>query len=447
MGGIMSATVDTPRREYIKMRENIEIIHDEYCGTRRMIECGEKYLPRDEKEPLSMYKKRLTGTFFHNAIRLAVRILSSKPFTKPVQIMNTTTPELVDFAEDVTGDGVSLHTFAHDLLSTLIRDGVVSVLVDFPAIGNGLSLAEERAINARPYFVKICAEKIFNWKVTKIGGISKITQIRMYEEFEDETEWGVNVIPQIRVIDLNRVRIYRKPEGAEEFSLFSEDMMSTPFDCVPIVTFYTQKKSDFIADSPLEDLAYANLSHWRKSANLDFIESTQFPILFGKKLTDDPDSEEGNLSLGVMMMVHADDANADLQLIEPTGSSIKVLRESLNQLEENLAKISSFLLQKTSGTKTATETAVQTAEATSELQAYTRNLEEGLENALVYAGMWMGISAPSADIEIFDDFGSSLSSADMALLAKSTESGLVSEETFLAEAKKRGLISDSTETE
>jgi hypothetical protein len=62
---------------------------------------------------------------------------------------------MVQWCDDVDRMGVSLHNFAAEMMIEALAFGICGILVDYPSMPVGSSLADERIAGARPYFIRV----------------------------------------------------------------------------------------------------------------------------------------------------------------------------------------------------------------------------------------------------------------------------------------------------
>ena len=121
------------------------------------------------------------------------------------------------FARDVDGCGSDLDEYARRLLTCALTYGHCHTLVDFPAPSDARSLAEERALNRRPYWIEIDPSDIYGWRLDRESNYGRLIQVRIGEKaIVPDGEFGEKVYDQIRVIEPGRYRIYRQEQQQQE---------------------------------------------------------------------------------------------------------------------------------------------------------------------------------------------------------------------------------------
>ena len=87
---------------YKQMQQDYwELIHDLLGGTKRMRECGTKWLPRYRSERFTQYKDRVQRSVLYEAFKDTIEALSAKPFSQPVTVHGATSlPERLRLIEN-----------------------------------------------------------------------------------------------------------------------------------------------------------------------------------------------------------------------------------------------------------------------------------------------------------------------------------------------------------
>ncbi|MCK1975161.1 hypothetical protein LNK20_20980, partial [Bacillus safensis] len=75
--------------------------------------------------------------------------MASKPFSKEVTLANDTVPEAIKVVtEDIDGGGNHLHVFADNVFFNGIHNAIDWILVDYPTVPEGATLADEKRMGA-----------------------------------------------------------------------------------------------------------------------------------------------------------------------------------------------------------------------------------------------------------------------------------------------------------
>lgn len=427
------ATPATPSPEVEAMAQEWPLITALLGGTSAMRAAAKTYLPQAPAESDVAYQYRLKTSTLFNGFRRTVETLAGKPFSEPLQLNDDVPPQIAEYTKDIDLEGRNLQAFAHGAIQTALAYGLAHILVDYPPTPAG-TLEDQRRSGARPYFVAIHPKNLLGWTSERINGAETLTQIRIMESAREQVgEWGVKIIPQVRVLERDNFRIYRQNEK-DEWVLFREGAVS--LGEIPLATIYGDRTGFMTARPPLLDLAYLNVEHWQSNSDqTNILHVARVPILFAAGFGD------SKLTIGANTAVSADDPTAKLEYVEHTGAAIDAGRESLKDLEERMSLMGAQMLMHKPGSRTATEKSIDTAESDCALSAVVLNGEDALEQGLQFMAKWDGL-AEGGSIEINDDFGGWMDTLDENTLLRCRELGILSAETVFSELQRRKVISE-----
>ena len=433
--------VDAESNAFSEMARRWDLIEDLLGGTLAMRDAQKKWLPQENQETPLAYRARLDRSYLYGAYSDTVKKLSAKPFSKPVDVTGGLNPQLEDIALDADLNGRDITAFSRMIFEDAVTYGLAHILVDYPAVGGGLNLAEERASGARPYFVRIKPSDLIAWHTTKTAdGTERVTQIRFKESRVVTEGFEEKVVEYIRVITENEWQSWRQEDG--NWYLESEGMHT--FGAVPITTFYTVRDGFMTARPPLEDLAWLNLAHWQSlSDQRNILRFARMGILFASGFSEE--EIENGVTIGASQLTASTNPEAKLQYVEHSGSAIGAGEEDLTKLEERMEVLGLQPLVASTGNATATARAMDEAKTHSNIQAWIRGLENALEQAYMKASEWLGTALPNDfGVDVFSDFGVTMSaSEDIKSLIAMKQAGMISHKTFLQEVKRRGLLDDA----
>lgn len=404
-------------------------------STRGMRTAGKMFLPKHPSEDEESYQYRLGVSTLFNGFAHTVDTLSGKPFSQPLKLGDDVPATLVKYCEDIDLQGRNLQAFAHDVFKTALAYGESYVLVDYPKTPQIQTLADQRISGARPYCVQIKPECVIGWRTERINGVETLVQLRISEYVEEENgEWGVKVVRQIRVLEPDNYRIYRETEKKEWVEVESGPVS---IGCIPFVAVYGSRTGYLTGSPPLLDLAYLNVEHWQSySDQTNILHVARVPILFGAGF-----SEKTPIKIGSNMAVMHDDPNAKLGYVEHSGAAIEAGRQSLKDLEERMSLMGTQLLLRQSTQVTATEKRIDSDENNSVLSQMALNLEDSLEAVLEYMAIWDN-QKHGGSIELVTNFTDPLRSMSVEDVLKAKALGILSAQTAFAEMQRRGIVRD-----
>lgn len=442
MTNIIYDRIEEPTQSYLRMSDGWDLPRTLMGGTREMRKAGRKYLPQWPKEDDESYRIRLHQSFLFNAFRKTIQGMVGRVFSKPVHFSGDVPEEIVAMAENIDLTGRHINSFARDVFEDGITYGLSHILVEMPS-QRAQTLAEERAMNIRPYWVHVKAEELIGWRATMVDGYYMLTQVRIKEQYLAEAgQYGERIVDRVRILYPGRYEIW-DAVNSNEYAMVESGETSLPY--IPLVTFYAAREGHMLARPPLQDLADKNLEHWQSASDQRHIlHVARVPLLFGAGLPDD----FGTANIGPNVLISAPDG-ADLKFVEHSGASIGAGERDLEKIERQMEALAMQAMLDKPGTRTATERTIDEATSISELQAMAFNLQDALEQAMMITADYMGMGEDAGgQVVVNRDVGiSARDVADLQILQQARVSGDISREVFWAELMRRGVLSDDFDPE
>jgi hypothetical protein len=428
-------------------------------GTSAMRKAGETYLSRTPTETPEQYEYRRKNSTLYNAFERTVETMASKPFAEPLKPSEDMPPELAGvtddekrktkpgWIDDIDLEGRDLQAFAHDCFRKAMAYGPAYILVDYPQVQGVRTLAEQRAANARPYFVLIDPQNVLGWRAARINGVQTLTQFRFKECVSEPVgRFGEKRVEQIRVLERTSGddgeparcwwEAWRQNDRGEWF-LHNQGTIS--IGEIAVAPVYGKRTGFMTAKPPLLNLADLNLEHWASASHqTNILRTIRTPILFGSGMTDEDMNVVGN-SAGKGVTVASE--LAKLIYVEPTAEGAKLGQESIEKIEEHMATMGMELLVSKPGAKTATEASIDTAENTSALSAMVQDLEDSIALALSFAAKWA--SLPTGGRVNLEGTFTALEPLDVQSLGDIRSKGNLSGETFFNELLRTGKVDEN----
>lgn len=420
-------------------------------GTTAMRQAGTRYLPKEIGESDDEYRARLSRSFLFNGLGKTITDMAGKVFDTDIQIGDAVPEDLQKMLENVDLSGRDLDTFAHDVFTAGLAEGISYILVDMappPVTATGeprtLTVADAKAENRRPWMVHVRFEQVLGWRSENINGVDVLTQFRFKEDLtEADGEFGEKKVEQIRVFDRQGDKVtwstYRRDETNKNKPWVLVGQGPVTIGKIAIAPFYA-KRTGFMCGKPvLADLAEVNIAHWQsQSDQRNILHTARVPILFGAGLpVDQP------ISIGSYRMVAVSDPNAKLEYVEHSGAAIEAGANDLKALEEKMQVLGLELLIPTPGNGSATGSLIDEAHMNTPLAAMAIALQDALEQALGYMAEFAGVAMDNtADtLTINTDYEASLSpSQDGTMLLGAVDKKVIRRETWIKEMQRRGMI-------
>jgi hypothetical protein len=438
----MAQKVQNQSSEVHALAQNWPIAEALLGGTAAMRKAGTTFLPKWPGEEKESYEARLATATLFPAFGRTLGVMSGKPFSKQITLGEDTPDKIKAWCEDVDLQGNSLHTFAAMMMDEALGFGLAGILVDYPRVSGARTLADERAIGARPYMVAVRHSQILGWKAQRSNGATLLTQLRLAEtKEEDDGEFGIKHEPRVRVLTPGAWAVYMPGAKAEDDWVLEEEG-STTLKAIPFAPVYGRKRGFMDGVSPLLDLAYLNVKHWQSQSDQDTIlHVARVPILalIGG---DDPgvDGTGGTqLTVGASAAVRLP-KDGDLKFVEHTGAAIEAGAKSLEALEDQMIQTGAELLVQKPGQRSATEAANDAEANKSELQRITEGFEDSLDQALQFMAAWVK-EPQGGHASLFKDFGAAtLTEAGAQLVISMQQAGYITKATAIKELQRRGML-------
>ena len=371
-------------------------------GTAFFRERANIYLPQEPREDLDSWHRRVYhATFAPFTIRIAEQA-AGLVLRKPIQLVSKDENGEVDpfweeWATNVDGHGSSLDDFARRLTMSSVLYGHSGILVDYPSTEPAPNLAIEREMGLRPYFVQVDAKQILGWRFESASPIAPVSQIRINEYvMVNLGEFGDDVVRQIRVVEADRWRVYRRGrDEAQNWTVVEEGTLG--LGRLPFVPIYSNRIAELISKPPLLSIAYLNIAHAQRTADLTHsLHVAALPMLVLKGF-DDNDNTIG-LSANTALLLPPE---GDAMYVEPVGQgSFQAQQDRITQLENQMSSLGiSTLFAQKMGAETAESKRLSRTDSDSLLAIISKDLERGLQDALDMAADYMGIDAPEVMID------------------------------------------------
>ncbi|MBF0374879.1 MAG: DUF4055 domain-containing protein [Alphaproteobacteria bacterium] len=432
-----------PCAGHLRMAGRWELPRALMGGTAIMRAAGQRWLPRHPAESERHYQTRLARTVLRNHFRRAVQTLVGKVFSRPLLLGPDVPAPLVAMMEDVDLTGRHLDVFARDVFADALVHGLSHVLVDYPAVAPGRTLAEERATGARPYAVHVRADQVIGWRAERVaGGVERLAQLRIRETaVEPDGRFGERAVERVRVLEPGRWQVWRpvSPDGA--WAVVEEGRTSLAE--IPLVTVYAERVGFMEAAPPLEDLAWLNLEHWQiRSDQRNALNVTSFPILAAAGWNRDGD---GQVEFGPNKFLTTGDPAGRFYYVESGGAHLAAGRAELEALEEAMRLFGLQFETTHGGAATATGRAIDAAEGAAPLKAWARAMADALENMLVLFARWQGLGEDGGSVTTEPESGLPPGGGDVEALLAARQAGDLSRATLLGELKRRRVLADDVD--
>jgi Domain of unknown function (DUF4055) len=267
-------------------------------------------------ESSGAYQSRLNHLdflpLFSRLIDLSASMICRKAITviKEEDAAESTLEIIEEHLENIDSLGNSIDVFVRDFLKLQMTYSIAGIFVDAPSLpmGERLSLADEKKMNLRPYWVKIDPRDLIAWRHERYGAEFKLVHLRIKSSTEIQVgEFGCKTIPIIKVYDLQGESVLcrcfqeMQKDGEVEWTENPDMRSEIRLPYIPYFAMNTNQQGLFVARPEMYELAILNINHARVSSDLMFaLNLAAHPKLKRTRTSEfqvDYDKDESQLDL------------------------------------------------------------------------------------------------------------------------------------------------------
>ena len=408
----------TRTRAVLDMMKGWEIMKAVTEGTDYLRTNSEAFLPLEPREDYDAYLARVNRAVFSPFTQRLIRAATGLVLRKPITL--TGDPYWTEmFKMDVDGCKSDLDEYARRILMCSLTYGQSHILVDYPAPSGAVSLAEEREQNRRPYWIEVDPTNLYGWRLDRESNYGNLIQVRLAEKAVlPSGQFGEKVFDQIRVIEPGRYRVFRKKEQIEEMydvadgsSVGEFEVATTQKDYkqvesgsfslgeIPLVTIYSGKTENLVSKPPLLDIAYLNLAHFQRQADLiHSLHVASQPML----VMEGYDDQTKDLAISVNYAMATQPGNK-VYYVEPASSAFDAQSAEIKELQMQMATLGiSTLSQQKFVAESADARRLDRVDTNSMLAMVSMELEQKLQKAFNLSAEYVGLEPP--EVKISRDF-------------------------------------------
>ena len=416
IGGIDSPFTRT--RAVLDMMKGWEIMKAVTEGTDYLRTNSETFLPLEPREDYDAYLARVNRAVFSPFTQRLIRAATGLVLRKPITL--TGDPYWTEmFKMDVDGRKSDLDEYARRLLMCSLTYGQSHILVDYPAPSGAVSLAEERQQNRRPYWIEVDPNNLYGWRLDRESNYGNLIQVRLGEKAVlPDGQFGEKVFDQVRVIEPGSYRVFRKKEQIEEMYDVSDGSSVGRFEAgssdkdykqvesgefslgeIPLVTIYSGKTDNLVSKPPLLDIAYLNIAHFQRQADLiHSLHVASQPML----VMEGYDDQTKDLAISVNYAMATQPGNK-IYYVEPASSAFEAQSAEIKELQMQMATLGiSTLSQQKFVAESADARRLDRVDTNSMLAMVSMELEQKLQKAFNLSAEYVGIEPP--EVKISRDF-------------------------------------------
>ena len=413
-------------------------------GTEYLRENSETSLPLEPREDYSAYLARVNRAVFSPYTQRLIRAAAGLILRKPISVEGD--PYWTEvFNKNVDGCGSDVDEYARRQAICALTYGHCHTLVDFPAPTDARTLAEERALNRRPYWIEVEPKNIYGWRLDRDSNYGSWIQVRIAEKaVVPDGDFGEKVYDQVRVIEPGRYRVYRQDEQEKQLQGSaaypgSYDQTTTAggqyeiveqgsygLEDIPLITVYANKVETMCSRPPLLDIAYLNLAHFQRQADLiHSLHIASQPML----VMEGWDDQTKDMAISVNYAMATQPGNK-VYYVEPASSAFEAQSAEVQELQQQMSSLGiSTLSQQKHVAESADARRLDRIDTNSMLAMVSMDLESGLQKSYNLAANYLGIEPP--EVKISRDFDlQRLIGQDITAMGQLLENEVIDREEF-----------------
>lgn len=385
---------------------------------------GADFLPQEQGEEGDAYQRRVRRSVLSSDYADSVRYLVDRVFVTPV-LPNDDVPTFIrgtgnkgdgGLWQNIDAQGNDATEFFRRWFTASWNEGMAVVVCDNLAreMPDRVSLAEATDKN-RPYLRLIEPGAIVRaTPVADQAGAEKLGRLQIRQSVrsgsggwnapQSERIWVLYRAGQPRMsnyadslddMQYCRYEYWRKDRNENwGLSLLPTEApgMMKPFREIPAVPFFTGKEVALRADCqngfweagpPLEELAYLCIQLFQETSDFrGYWRFVKVPVIVGLGLNDADVRKMRRIGGGVILYTEKGPSEADLKMLESTGTVIKEAREDLASLRENI-RIAGRRPTQAKITKTLGQFGIEVQQTESTLQASAAAFKDAIEQCLM----------------------------------------------------------------
>ena len=430
-----------------------EIVRGVTEGTYYLQMNAERYLPQQPMELEESWRGRVAraafSPYFSKILRIAVGLI----LRKPIFLEGGDEAYWEEWREDVCRDGsTDLDQFANDLLTDCISFGHSNILVDYPTANGVRTLADETDAELKPYFVHVPASMVIGWRHDPRENMGKLQQVRIREAFrQPKGRFGTEYKSRVRVLEPGKYELWQAKgeQGDSGWEVIESDTISV--ENIPLCTVYGQKQGVLYSKPPLLPVAYLNLSHFQKAADLtQSLHVAAQPILVMAGMDDLNNTNDSSNPIGLSVnnaILTPPKGDSEIYYVQPQNGAFESQREDMDRLVDEMSKLGIAILTEQNLTNASGKAKqLDRIDSNAVLQVVSKSLQHCLQDAINIAAEYAGVEPP--EVVIPRDFDTEpLDGTEVTAINTLYSGGLIDQETALEMLKHGEFLPDDVEIE
>lgn len=374
--------------------------------------AGTMFLPDDSEADASPAARLRYARYQMRAVWMPVSSytvagLSGMVFRLPADVE---LPSQLEYLEaNADGAGLSLEQLAKLCLDEVLIVGRSILLSEYPQSESGLSAEEVARRNLQARITTYAAEAVDNWKFELVGGVMKLTMIKLCELTEiEKDEFTVEVKKQYRVLRL-RDGVYTQAIYDDKGEVVVEefapvDFTGSTFDHIPLQIIGAENNRPDIDQAPISGIVDLNTAHYQVTADQAkclHIHSGGTLVISSTMSNEQwKEANPNGITVGADQGIFlGEQGSASLLQLEATSAT----GEKLKSLEDQMLAVGANMITP-SIQETAEAARIDASTRSSALLSATNNVSAGVLAAIKDCALFMGGNPDAVKYQLNQQF-------------------------------------------
>lgn len=359
-------------------------------------------------------------------------------------------PEQLEYVKTSIDGGMSgIADFAKHTTSEVMQTGLFGILVDYPSVPEGATLAQQRALNLRARAVAYPVESIINWRTEGQSGLELLTLVVLREIVKQQQagdEFEQEDVTQYRVLRLRNGQYTQQLYGDAGTPMEDERVILANGRSLPVIPFFPvgaeQNRVNYQKPT-LYDISTLDLGYVRNSAAYEeSLALTANPTLF---LTSDMDATQWDAAhkdgiyLGSRRAYFLGaNGKAELLTMQASTAAVEAMQNKIELAERMGARIAA---NDTSSNETAEAARIKNAGQMAALDTIASNTSSAITMALITMAVFNGAPADNIEFAINREFNPvTVSPQEITVLSELVTSGLLPAPVLYSRLRQSGIV-------
>lgn len=302
--------------------------------------------------------------------------------------------QLEELRTNCDGQGVDIQQQMQFTLAQVLRKGRCGLLVTYPQVEGGVSMADRAAGNARATIQSIDATRIINWWTVQVGAKVELGGVVFRDTMEEVEDFEIKQTPILRALLRmdGTVIDQRWAEVEGKWVQLGGDVVlrngaGRNWQEIPFAFVGAFDNTSSIDRAPLLSLARLNRAHYRNSADFEeacFFAGNPQPWVSGWHQDDADTAKSQGFYLGSRQVIVCD----RFEFAQAEANSMA--RQAMLDKQEQMKAIGARFLEPGTVAKTATEASGDARVQHSILSLAAANVEDAYNQALRWCSEYEG---------------------------------------------------------